>query len=81
MLRDGTLTALNTQYVVHSEYCQKALDTFLGMFDNSDTATLGDFRTKIGVSRKYAQQFLDYFDSRRISKLVGDSRVLLKPKG
>lgn len=81
MLRDGTLTALNAQYTVHSEYCRKALDTFLEMFADSDTASLGDFRTRIGVSRKYAQQFLDYFDGRRISKLVGDSRVLLKPKG
>jgi selenocysteine-specific elongation factor len=81
MLRDGTLTALNAQYTVHSEYCRRALETFLGMFECSDTASLGDFRTKIGVSRKFAQQFLDYFDGQRISKLVGDSRVLLRPKG
>ena len=34
---------------------------------------------KMGISRKFAQYFLDYFDSQKISKLTGDKRVLLKP--
>ena len=47
------------------------------MFDQTDTVALGEFQTKLGVSRKYAQMYLDYFDRCKVSKLVGDRRVLL----
>lgn len=80
MLRDGTLTALNAQATIHSEFRQRALDEFLAMFAGNDAVALGDFRTRIGVSRKYAQQLLDHFDNMKISKMVGDKRILLKPK-
>ena len=80
MVKDGILVALSPTVTCHATACQKALDTFTGMFAESDTVTLGDFRTKMGISRKYAQMFLDYFDAVKISKLVGDRRVLLKTK-
>ncbi len=78
MVKDGILVALNPTVTCHGTACKKALDTFTGMFADSDTVALADFRTKMGISRKYAQYFLDYFDSVKISKLVGDRRVLLK---
>lgn len=78
MVKDGILVALNPTVTCHASACKKALDTFVGMFAESDTVALGDFRTKMGISRKYAQMFLDYFDAVKISKLVGDRRVLLR---
>ena len=78
MVKDGILVALSPTVTCHASACKKALDTFTGMFAESDTVALGDFRTKMGISRKYAQMFLDYFDAVKISKLVGDRRVLLR---
>lgn len=57
--------------------CRTAFYSFVEMFDQTDTVALGEFRTKLGVSRKYAQMYLDYFDRCKVSKLVGDRRVLL----
>lgn len=79
MLKDGTLIALTPQTSAHRDACQKAMDTFVEMFQTSDSVTLAEYRTKMGVSRKYAQMYLDYFDRLKISKMVGDHRVLLKP--
>ncbi|MDO4982565.1 MAG: selenocysteine-specific translation elongation factor [Eubacteriales bacterium] len=78
MIKDGILVALNPNVTVHAKYCKQAFDLFVSMFENSDTVAIGDFRTAFGVSRKFAQMYLDYFDVCRASKLVGDSRVLLK---
>lgn len=77
MQQDGQLVALTNQTSVLNSVCQRALSTFLEMFDQAETVALGEFRTKLGVSRKYAQMYLDYFDRCKISKLVGDRRVLL----
>lgn len=39
--------------------------------------TLAQFRDMCGTSRKYAVQLLEYMDKKKITKLVGDKRVLL----
>lgn len=80
MLSSGELVALSASYTVGSRAYNEALQTFLAMFDDKEEVTLGEFRTQLGVSRKYAQLYLDYFDSRHLSKLVGGTRVLLPPR-
>lgn len=77
MCQDGELMQLTPQTVVLPEVYRKAKEIFIGMFAEKDTVTLADFRTALGVSRKYAMLFLDEFDRQKISKLVGDARVLL----
>lgn len=77
MQQDGELVALTPQTAVLDRVCRSALDTFVEMFDQAETVALGEFRTKLGVSRKYAQMYLDYFDRCKISRLEGDRRVLL----
>lgn len=37
---------------------------------------LGQFRDMLGTSRKYAMALLDYFDQNKITKRIGDNRVL-----
>ena len=78
MIKDGILVALNPNVTVHAKYCRQAFDLFISMFDREETVAIGDFRTAFGVSRKFAQMYLDYFDVCKVSKLVGDRRVLLK---
>lgn len=78
MAQDGTLLPLTTQTYAHQVICEKAKNVLLDMFRENDTVALGDYRTRLGVSRKYAQMYLDYFDHLKISKMVGDHRILLK---
>jgi selenocysteine-specific elongation factor len=41
--------------------------------------SLGEVRDLFGTSRKYAQAFLEHLDARRITRRVGDTRVLRAP--
>ena len=50
------------------------------MFAQNPQLTLADYRTALGVSRKFALLFLDYFDAQKITKKVGDVRVLIPKK-
>jgi selenocysteine-specific elongation factor len=43
-----------------------------------DTITLGQVRDMFGTSRKYAQALLEHLDDQRITRRVGDERVLRK---
>ena len=45
------------------------------MFEEGGPVTLGDFRTRAGVSRKYAQLTLDRLDKMGFTRRVGDARV------
>ena len=79
MAQDGTLIPLTTQTYAHKSILEKAEKGLLDMFRESDSVALGDYRTRMGVSRKYAQMYLDYFDHLKITKMVEDHRILLKP--
>ncbi len=78
MVQDGTLVAINSAVTAHSKTVRQALDVLLGMYKESDSVTLGDYRSTLGVSRKCAKMYLDYFDAQKITKMVGEARVLLK---
>ena len=42
----------------------------------TERATLAEVRDRIGTSRKIAQAFLEDTDRRRITRRVGDQRIL-----
>ncbi len=77
MQQDGELVALTPALTLSGDAYRRALDVFMGMFQDSDEVTLACFRDRLQVSRKYAQVILDSFDRAGISCLVGDHRVLL----
>lgn len=43
------------------------------------TVTLAEVRDLFGASRKYAQAFIEHLDAKRITRRVGDARVLRAP--
>ena len=79
LTKDGVLIALTPSVLVYGQNCRKALETFREMFKETETVALGEFRTRMGINRKQAELYLNYFDNQRISRLVGDRRILLKP--
>jgi selenocysteine-specific elongation factor len=44
--------------------------------EGGGTITLGQVRDMFGTSRKYAQSLLEHLDAQRITRRVGDERVL-----
>ena len=42
----------------------------------NDEITVADVRDMFGASRKYAIPLMDYLDHKRVTRRVGDARVL-----
>ena len=47
-----------------------------GLIEKQERATLADIRDHLSTSRKVAQAFLEYLDTHRVTRRVGDARVL-----
>ncbi len=49
--------------------------TALALIDTQGGVTLAQFRDAVGTTRKYAQAAMEHFDTRRITRRVGDTRM------
>ena len=76
MISGGALILLTPQILIHSESYEQAKAIFVMEVEKNGEITLAQFRDKLETSRKYAMALLEYFDRKKISKKVGDSRVL-----
>ncbi len=76
LLASGGLVSLTPRYAVHNEAYEEALELFRGLCRAHGSVTLGEFRTAAGISRKYSQLFLEYWDRTGVSRRVGDAHVL-----
>lgn len=75
LVSSGELVPLTSSSCVSRGALERALATFCEMFEEGGPVTLGDFRTRAGVSRKYAQLTLDRLDKMGFTRRVGDARV------
>ena len=68
LLADGSLVSLSPRYAVHREAYVEALELFRRLCRERGGVTLGEFRTAAGISRKYSQLFLEYWDRTGLSR-------------
>ena len=57
---------------VHAQLVEKVVEALR----SEGEITLAQVRDLLGTSRKYAQAFLEDLDQRRVTRRVGDARVL-----
>jgi len=76
MISAGDLVLLTPQILIHTEFYEKGKAIFIEEVSKNGEITLAQFRDKLETSRKYAMALLEYFDRKKISKKVGDVRVL-----
>src|SRR6266478_5206836 len=77
LLRDKVLIKISDDLVFHSEALQ-ALRRQLGAEKSkSPKINVARFKDLAGVSRKYAIPLLEYLDRERVTRRVGDERVIL----
>ena len=74
----GQLIALTPRYWVHFEAYREALGIFSELAAGAKPVTLAQLRTAAGISRKYSQMFLEYWDRHGITRRVGDAHILLR---
>ena len=76
-LHEKSLIRLDGESIIHIDCYQSAIEKIRQHVEKNEKITLGEFRDMLGTSRKHAMAILDYLDKNRVTKRVGEARVLL----
>lgn len=79
MVKAGQLVRVDREFLATPENISKAHRVLADIFAVKRNISPGEFREKVGTTRKYAMALLSYFDDRSITRRLNDGRVLLKP--
>jgi selenocysteine-specific elongation factor len=77
LLRDRVLVKLADDLVFHQNALQELRRILAAYKVTSSKIDVGKFKDLTGVSRKYAIPLLEYLDRERVTRRVGDERVIL----
>lgn len=75
----GVLVRLQEDLFFHQEVIQELADLVRRTIRQKGSLSVGEFRDLTGSSRKFVVPLLEYFDSIRLTRRVGDERVLVEP--
>jgi selenocysteine-specific elongation factor len=76
LLRQKTLVKLDT-LLFHSEPLERLKEEVKGLKGSAAKVDVGAFKERYGISRKYAIPLLEWLDRERVTRRVGDARVIL----
>ncbi len=76
LIETGRLVRLSDAVVFAPEALNEMVERLTDHLENGRTITVAEVRDLFGTSRKYAVAFLEETDRRRITKRIGDARVL-----
>ncbi|MGH9649286.1 MAG: selenocysteine-specific translation elongation factor [Terriglobales bacterium] len=77
LLRDKVLLKLADDLVFHRDALAELKQKIAGYKKSAAKIDVGKFKVLTGVSRKYAIPLLEYLDRERVTRRVGDERVIL----
>jgi selenocysteine-specific elongation factor len=77
LLRDRVLVKLADELVFHQSALQGLRRLVTEQKARSPKIDVGQFKDLIGVTRKYAIPLLEYLDRERVTRRVGDERIIL----
>jgi selenocysteine-specific elongation factor len=77
LLRDRTLVKVADDMVFHRAALDRLRSTLAAEKAHSPRIDVGRFKDLTGVSRKYAIPLLEYLDRERVTKRVGNERVIV----
>ena len=77
LLRDRVLVKLSDDLVFHRDALDQLRKLMAGEKTRSPKIDVAKFKDLTGVSRKYAIPLLEYLDRERVTRRVGDERVIL----
>lgn len=72
----GEVIRVTHELYFHRETIEQAERTVREFIGKHGKITVSEFRDITGTTRKYALPILEYFDSRKITRRVGDNRVI-----
>ena len=77
MIKDGALAKVSDELLVDGEAVRQIIAKLRARKKTAPTLGVGDFKDLVGVSRKYAIPLLEYLDRQRVTRRVGNDRVIL----
>jgi selenocysteine-specific elongation factor len=76
-LRDKVLIKISEELVFHQNALMDLRHKIAALKNTAPTIDVARFKDMTGVSRKYAIPLLEYLDRERVTRRVGDERVIL----
>ena len=77
LVKDQTLVKVGDALVVDRAALEKLIDDVKARKSVSPTLGVAEFKELTGLSRKFAVPLLEYLDVQRVTRRVGDARVIL----
>jgi selenocysteine-specific elongation factor len=77
LLREKTLVKVSDDLVFHHNALTDLRQKIVALKSTSPKIDVGRFKDLTGVSRKYAIPLLEYLDRERVTRRVGDERIIL----
>lgn len=77
LLRDRVLVKVSDDLVFHRDALDALRKTVLAFKTKSPKIDVSSFKDLTGVSRKYAIPLLEYLDRERVTRRLGDERIIL----
>ncbi|HHW91915.1 MAG TPA: selenocysteine-specific translation elongation factor [Firmicutes bacterium] len=78
LVEEGTLVRLSDDLAFHRRAVEEAREKILAQIRAEGSITVSQLRDLLQTSRRYALPLLEYFDAQRLTRRVGDKRVLAK---
>jgi selenocysteine-specific elongation factor SelB len=76
MLEQGELIKVNDDMILYRQSYEDALNTLRDYLTKNDGITLAQYRDMLNTNRKCAVYLLEYFDQIKITKRIGENRIL-----
>ncbi|MBN1401390.1 MAG: selenocysteine-specific translation elongation factor [Anaerolineae bacterium] len=76
LLEDGRLIKLSDDVLVEADIHERMRQRLVAFLRDEGSATVAQVRDVLGTSRRYALSFLEDMDRRRVTKRMGDLRIL-----
>ncbi|MGC2111653.1 MAG: selenocysteine-specific translation elongation factor [Candidatus Korobacteraceae bacterium] len=77
LLRDRILVKLSDELVFHRDALQDLRRQVLAQKAKTPKINVGNFKDLFGITRKYAIPLLEYLDRERVTRRIGDERLIL----
>lgn len=77
MVRSGVLVRYDGKHYMHRDIRKKALDMAATLYKENGVIKTGEFRDRLGISRKCAITLLEGFDRDRVTRMTDGERILV----
>jgi selenocysteine-specific elongation factor len=76
LIEQGRLSKVSEDVIFLTETYEEMVDRIVARIEREGSITVAQVRDMFGASRKYALGLMEHLDERRVTKRVGDERVL-----